>query len=204
MYICGGVSPIHCSVGCVNGVVVWAIVCVGGYCVCVCVCVCADPRMSAKVALTPQRKSFGGGCSWRNKVGGSESHEDGTDGGQSSLVRREEAGLYAFDEEEEEDATKGPDGEYGFARVGYGKAGQYLGHAPHPLPAGVDKGSDRAARVPRKIDHVPLRDQARREDYGGGREEQRDYHRDKVGSACYPSLYITRCILLVEQHVTIQ
>lgn len=143
----------------------------------------ADPRTSAKVALTPQRKSFGGGCSWRNKVGGSEPHEDGLDGGQSSTVRKEEGGLYPFGEKEE-DEMEGADNEYGFGKVGYNKSGLYLGHAPHPLPTGMDRGSERATRIPRKIDHVPLRDQALRDDFEGGREERRDYHRDKVGSMC--------------------
>lgn len=149
----------------------------------------ADPRMSAKVALTPQGKSFGGGCSWRNKAGGSEAQEGVVDGGQSSLMRREEAGMYAFKEDEADKA----DDEYCFGRAEYNKAAPYLGHAPLSLPSGVDRSDERTARTPRKIDHVPLRDQARREaeDYEEGREQQRRFHQQRVGLMYYPSLCIT-------------
>ena len=154
------------------------------------VAVCADPRVSAKVALTPQRKSFGGGCSWRNKVGGSDSQEDNVDGGASSALRREEAGAYGLEEEE----TAGADDEYCFGRAEY-KAAPYHGHASHPLSSGVDRGSERVVRTPRKIDHVPLRDQARRgADYEEGREQHRGLHQDRVSLAHsrHPTPFVTR------------
>ena len=158
------------------------------------VAVCADPRVSAKVALTPQRKSFGGGCSWRNKVGGSDSQEDNVDGGASSVLRREEAGVYGFEEEE----AAGADDEYCFGRTEY-KAAPYHGHASHPLSSGMDRGSERVVRTPRKIDHVPLRDQARRgAEYEEGREQHRGLHQDRVSfvhlpsnTVCYQSACVT-------------
>lgn len=140
-----------------------------------------DPRVPAKVALTPQRKSFGGGCSWRNKAGGADSQEDNVDVGPSALARREETGMYAFDEDVDRPGDK-----YCFGRAEYNRVSPYLGHTPHLPPTGVDRGSERSARTPRKIDHVPLRDQARREaeDYKEGQEQDRGIYNDKVSLVC--------------------
>lgn len=115
-------------------------------------------------------------------------------GGTSSVSRREEAGVYGFEEEE----AVGADDNCCFGRTEY-KAALYHGHASHQLSSGVDKGSERVVRTPRKIDHVPLRDQARRgtDEYEEGREHHRGLHQDRVSfvhspfnTACYQSVLL--------------
>ena len=123
-----------------------------------------------KVALTPQRKTFEGGCSWRNK-GGSKQQEEGENDSSapsSALLREEE--MFGFVGEHEQEYDRFSEGyEYTKGRYGRGPQSQLPYNKRGAGGSSGGGGGEKVAKGPKKIDHIPLKDQESagwRTDYG--------------------------------------
>ena len=115
----------------------------------------ADVKV-AKVALTPQRKTFERGCSWRNK-GNSEAFEEGENDSTapSSAILREEEMFGFVGEEQEQEYDSYAEG------YRYGKERPVFARGPVPQLSYTRTGSgggEREKKGPKKIDHIPLKD----------------------------------------------